>query len=271
MNKKTILSGIALLSTTTLMYAMHHEHVGLGEFEEETPAQDLKITEKETVAKKKSNLLRNLCVLAPVGGVILAYNTNADVKKNIDSKKEKAKHFLLQKCIVPLHLRVEEIKEEGISKKDVLIVLSLIGGVYGLKKAWDFFKVSHALGKLDLGPTKKALRSAASFLADHKKKVGSFAAGCLATIAGWKAWKTVCHYSDVSPVDQFLLSLTDEQRKLIGKSVELQNILDQAQQDPLQMHSHEEFMKLLSEKQKNLVEHVVEDYIKNNPHLAFID
>lgn len=264
MHKKTILSGIYFLFTTTFMYPMQGD-LGF--------KKDSMSTVRQTGSQKKplvfKGVLYSLGVLAPAGAV-LAYATSPNFKKGVNAQGDKAKHFLLQKCIVPLHLRIEEIKDEGVSKKDILTVLSVLVGAYGMKKAWDFFKIGHIVKKCELGPTKKALRTAASFIAANKKKAGAFSAGCAAACGGWWLWNTLYNSSEISYTDQFLLSLTDEQRMLIEKS-ELHSVLDQAKSDPLQMHSNEEFMKLLTDMQKNLVERIVEEYIKNNPHLAFVD
>lgn len=262
MDKQIIQRGIFVLCMFTGIYASESERK-----KSEAPASQ---ESKSLALVTKKNLFLTAGVLVPVGGLFLAYKSHEKVRKTIDEQGLRMKHFVLQNCIVPLHLRIDEIKEEGPSKKDFFVVASLIGGSYGLKKSWDFFEIGHLVKKWDLAPTKQAFKKLCFYVSKHKKKVAAVTGGCIAALGSWWVWNALRSASGISQLEQFLMSLTDEQRTVIEQKG-LHAMLDAAHSDPLQIHSHEEFMSLLTENQKVLLERLVEEHIKNNPHLAFID
>jgi len=125
--------------------------------------------------------------------------------------------------------------------------------------------------KQDLGPTKKAFSKVYAFFKKHKQAAGILGFSGLSALGSYALWNTISGIPPISLIDQFLLSLTAQQRIQIQRSSELQELLDQAKYDPTLMQMSEPFMTLLSEKQRRLVDQLVVEYSKNNPHLAFLD
>jgi len=102
MNKKVILSGIILThmfqSSTTTPPHTHHEKMG-----------------QETKKEKAGSTFGLLYGLAatPLGSLIYAYHTNPDFKEKVHEKKDATKDFIIRRCLVPAHLKIEKIKDEG--------------------------------------------------------------------------------------------------------------------------------------------------------------
>lgn len=72
---------------------------------------------------------------------VLAYKKIEFFRKKINQLGDVGQNFFNEKILFPLLLKYEIIKDEGLSKKDLIILASLVLGSYGVKKANDYFGI----------------------------------------------------------------------------------------------------------------------------------
>lgn len=207
---------------------------------------------------------------ADIAGLV-AYKKSPQFKEYVDGKASSAKNTVLRKVVVPCYFKVQQIKEEGFSKKDVAIGLACVAGIYCIKKAGDYLHLWQAIAKRDFIEPKAILKDLGSRIAKHKVVVsicgiGALAAGYWLKIRGQKEMT-----KEVPTIDVFFKSLSQEQQKAVEKSSELKDLVSQAEEDPLALQKNESFMSLLSGEQAEQLNLIVDDYLNNNPHLGLMD
>ena len=257
--------------------------------------------------KKKVRAL-SLIICTVIGNV----QAGGELKINRDSAPmtfaqrllhTKGVQLLMQKVVVPVHLKIAQFKKEGISKRDVAVGLSACVGACALLKAWSFFKLTNLL-KGDSRPSKEAIRSIPHLIHAHQRMVDLVGAGALGVLVGWG----ICKLFQSQPkplVVQFQHSLDDKQKEEINRSATIRAFIDarscdhhltamrdvyeQPDQeemsescavhalvghltvDPRPLNAHEDFKKILTPHQKELLSLIVKEYSENNEHLALCD
>ncbi len=204
-----------------------------------------------------------------IAGTCVMFTVDPKVKTYIEDRSNKGKHLFLQKVAIPVHLKMHAVQEEGLTKKDVLTAMGCVGGMYGLKKMLDFFGLWQAL-KGDTSRAVEAVNTCISYVADHKLVCTLIGTVSLALLAGIIVSQNKKTPLVVTPA-QLFESLTDDQRKKILESRELEIAIKQIESDPLMALMHEELLQLLTKDQRELLEHIAAEHEKNNPHLALLD
>ena len=201
----------------------------------------------------------------------IAYEKNAKFRVFADRQAYEAKFYLLRSVVLPTAIKVEEIKADGLSRTDVLKGALIALGCYGVKKVGDYLHLWQGLRTRDFRNTRKVLASCGTTLYNHKKKVIALMVGSLAVGWLWKFSHAVNQQAELPLLDQFLLSLSDEQRIGIMQSPRMSKLISDAADDPQLLQQEEDFMYLLTDDQKKKLDEVVEDYIEQNDPLAFLE
>lgn len=222
-----------------------------------------------------SSLIRNnpraAVAFAAPAAAIIAYKKNEKFRAYIDDRSGNAKRFMIRSVALPVAMKVEEIRSDGLSRYDVLKI-GLFGlGCYALKKVGDYFCLWSSIKARDFTKTRESTRSFFKTLYAHKGKILAATLGSLSVFWLWKFSQAVNKQVNSSLIDDFFLTLTNEQRIEIMQSNDLAQLVANAADDPLPLQHHELFMSLLSDAQKKKLSEAIEDYIKHNVPLAFLE
>ncbi len=208
---------------------------------------------------------------APAAAMILAYKNNEKFRAYVNKHSGAAKNYVLRNVALPTAMKIEEIKTEGFSRSDVLKGVLVGVGLFALKKAGDYLYLWNSLRTGDFTKTREAVTSLFTTLYDNKKKI---VAGVIAGVGIFWLWKfsrAINKQAKVPLLDQFFLSLTQEQRIEIMQNAELQKLVAEAGEDPLPLQCNEQLMRILNDEQRKKLNAALEDYIKNNVPLAFLE
>jgi len=177
----------------------------------------------------------------------------------------KTAQFIIQNIILPVHLKIESIKEEGVTKKDVAVAVTSVVAFIASMKAWQYFKLSQAV-RGNTAPMRQAYGAASMYVHDNRSQ---FYAGAIAVTTAallWYAWHCYQAYNNRPLVHKFLDSLEPEQCDQIHRCTQLKAALSGIHHDPRPLHTNEQFTSILTHEQKSLLDHTVNDYINSNPH-----
>ncbi len=218
---------------------------------------------------KTSGALACTATLAVAGGI--AYKKHEKFRRLADRQVDGAKYYLLRSVVLPTAIKIEEVKADGLSRTDVLKGALFALGCYGVKKVGDYFHLWQGLWTRDFTKTREVLASCGTTLYSHKKKVIALMVGSLALGWLWKFSHAVNKQAELPLLDQFLLSLSNEQRIEIMQLPRMSELMGDAAEDPQLLQQEEDFMYLLTDDQKKKLDEVVKDYIEYNDPLAFLE
>jgi hypothetical protein len=199
------------------------------------------------------------------------YNNNEHFRKYCDDQTAHGKQYMIKSVILPSLMKVEKVKDEGLSTFDVLKVGTALTTCYGIKKVIEYSNIWHALTTGDVSKTREAMHEFGRALDRNKGKIalaGIVAAGALFV---WRLAKAADECNKISLIDKFFLTLTNEQRGLIMESPELTELVSEGTTHPTHLQNNEAFMGLLTAEQKQLLTTAVDDYIKHNDPLALLE
>lgn len=218
-----------------------------------------------SVAKNKKPLAAaGIC--AGLGA--LAYAKRKAIKKAAVKVKDTATN-LAGKAAFALVVKGYECKEKiqdfELNYAHVVSGATFCATAYGFKKLDDKKKIiARVLGasKTAASAVPGLVAKVPSYVKSHKKELGVVTASLGAAYLLWKLGKSINadRQQSLITVDAFISSLTAEQVKVICKSSDLMQLVGNAEDNPVALIENEEFMALLSDKQKNLLNRIVDHY-----------
>ncbi|MBA3751912.1 hypothetical protein H0X06_03920 [Candidatus Dependentiae bacterium] len=193
-------------------------------------------------------------LIALTAASVYGYKTNEKIRTALDSYAESLKDSIVHHIVLPLSIKAEEIKDEGLKSSDILKVGCGVGICYAFKKAADFFHVKD-LFYGDTTQTAQALKICAK---EYKKII--IGTGILAA-STYFFWKQCCKDKQTLSVLE-KLNLTTEQRSKLEDSEELAPFVHET--NYVGLLDSDLFTQLLTEDQKKIREEIINEYLSES-------
>ena len=200
---------------------------------------------------------KKLLALVALAGHFSLCKVSDSYKEGTDllMKEVKERAILL---VVPILQRIERIKEDGLTKHDVIQGIVAIGIPAGL--AYHL-----SLLKGDYEYTAKIIAHDIQFMRDNKYLVGT-----TIFIVGLGVLSYL-EELNMSSLQRFLHSLTHHQRFAIARCEHMSGLVDKVHEDPQALWYHDALQDLLHEHQKDLLKKVVEDHLFDADPMSLLD
>ncbi len=190
--------------------------------------------------------------------------TESDTEHN-ESYVQQIKDLFIDKVAIPLYVQYDRMREEGISREDLMVAGLGALTLYGVKKSGDHYHMWSSIRKFDFKDTREAAHDDAVWLYEHKGKVAWILGG--AAVLAWivkTGW-------NLPIIERFRRSLTGKQKELISSDNTLQELIDNAHEDPTLLHEHDELLGHLHDDQKDLLDRAVQKHLEENDPFSLFD
>ncbi len=201
---------------------------------------------------------KKLALLVAVVGHVTLRKCNEGYQALTDKIYDKTKDTVLHKVVLPVVCKIEHIKDEGISRHDVIQATVVTGLIVGLIGHYELYKG-------DLSRSLEIVAGDGEFIGNHRVLVGfgSLATGAL--ILSYFEGLNMTH------IQKFIYSLTHKQKKAIAECDHMTRLVDQAHDDPKALLSHDPLQGLLHDHQKDLLDKAVQDHLIHSDPLSLLD
>lgn len=191
--------------------------------------------------------------------LVLGYKKNKKFRAFVDRLCGQVKMSLLHNIALPLATKYDEIKTQGVTKKDSARGACALAAGYCFVKMCSYLELMHALKTREVSKTLAALKKAWYYAKEHKTAcIGAGVVGGLLVLL-WKKFDVVAEKAKHSYLlDKLFHSFSTDQHIALIESDELQSLIAQAHSDPQPLKHHEEFKTLLTDEQKELLAQALE-------------
>ncbi len=217
-----------------------------------------------TVYPKESNLgiLKNhvgkLAIVAVAAGHISLRKLNDSYKEMTDTAYGKAKKIVVEKLLVPAVHSLERIKDEGISRNELITAC-------GMMSAMAALTYHLKLHTLDPEIIIAILRKDSECIRKNLALVGTISLLGIVSLL---------HYLEglnLPYMQRFLHSLTEHQRWEIYSCDHMTTIVDRAHEDPEALKKHERLQQLLHKGQRELLEKAIQEHVLEQDPMSLLD
>ncbi len=201
---------------------------------------------------------KKVAFLAAVVGHVMLRKYNKGYQALTDKIYDKTKDTVLHKVVLPVVGKIEHIKDEGISRHDVIQSSVVTGLIVGIIAHYELYKG-------DLSRSIEILTEDGKVIRKHRLLVGfsSLALGALTL--------SYLEGLNMTHLQKFIYSLTHKQKKAIAECDHMTRLVDQAHDDPKALRSHDPLQDLLHDHQKDLLDKAVQDHLIHSDPLSLLD